>query len=328
MNVVIYFPPSPGCENSAHIISDAIGHDVGTHKCLKVLVRGSHLMSSREAEQKFKFDFTVDCVIFCERVLDHPALLNARYRILIPNPEWLDPNSYRRAQACTHVWHKSRFSLERLAGAFPSAKNDYLGFTSRDPGREVTGYESFLHLRGKVHTKRNTDKIIALWRSRPNLPELYLHFYVSEARDLDYPHWLKDNNLNFRIGWLERDEYLDIASRHGIQLCTSEAEGFGHYINEARAMGSLVITTDAAPMNELVDSSSGILVKASASSPMHFGTRYQVSQASLASAIDRVLTMSPGSRKAMGTAARQRFLTERRQFHSKARELFAELLGS
>ena len=47
-----------------------------------------------------------------------------------------------------------------------------------------------------------------------------------------------------------------------MHVCCSDAEGFGHYINEGRAHGALVrtVTTDAAPMNELVDESCGLLV--------------------------------------------------------------------
>lgn len=326
MNVVIYFPPSPGCENSAQIISDAIGEFSGKIKGHKVLMRAPHLMPRDELEKNFTLNFAVDIAIFCERMIDHPALLKARYRILIPNPEWLDPDSYLLAQACTHVWHKSRFSLERLTPLFPHAKNDYLGFTSRDPGRQVTEYQSFLHMRGKVFTKRNTASILAYWKSRPLLPDLYLHFYLNKTEDLDYPGWLKDNNVHVRMGWLEREEYLDIASQHGIHLCTSEVEGFGHYINEARAMSSLVITTDAAPMNELVDSSSGILVKPGSTVPMHYGIRYIVNTEDLASAIDTVMTLNRNARSALGAAARQRFLDEGRKFRARARELFAELV--
>jgi glycosyltransferase involved in cell wall biosynthesis len=49
----------------------------------------------------------------------------------------------------------------------------------------------------------------------------------------------------------------------GIHLCPSMIEGFGHYINEARALGRLAVTTDLAPMNELVDDQSGFVIPAS-----------------------------------------------------------------
>lgn len=43
-----------------------------------------------------------------------------------------------------------------------------------------------------------------------------------------------------------------VQAEHPIHVCASEREGFGHYINEARAAGALVVSTDHPPMNELI----------------------------------------------------------------------------
>jgi glycosyltransferase involved in cell wall biosynthesis len=45
-----------------------------------------------------------------------------------------------------------------------------------------------------------------------------------------------------------------------MHVCPSVREGFGHYINEGRAVGALVVTTDHPPMNELVQPQTGLLV--------------------------------------------------------------------
>jgi glycosyltransferase involved in cell wall biosynthesis len=37
-----------------------------------------------------------------------------------------------------------------------------------------------------------------------------------------------------------------------VHICPSQSEGWGHTINEARAVGALVLTTDYPPMNEFV----------------------------------------------------------------------------
>jgi hypothetical protein len=74
------------------------------------------------------------------------------------------------------------------------------------------------------------------------------------------------------LGWtlsaLDKDQLLSfddtrqIQAASGVQICTSERESFGHCLNEARAAGALVISTDHPPMNELVqDGVSGVLVK-------------------------------------------------------------------
>ena len=74
----------------------------------------------------------------------------------------------------------------------------------------------------------------------------------------------KENNILGRTVECERVrnvymvEYLsdkDLAyfrEKAGIHICPSLAEGYGHYINEGRCNKSLVITTDASPMNELI----------------------------------------------------------------------------
>jgi len=59
---------------------------------------------------------------------------------------------------------------------------------------------------------------------------------------------------------LPLETIIDLANAAAIHLCPSLTEGWGHIINNARAVGAVVITTDAAPMNELVDNSCGFLV--------------------------------------------------------------------
>jgi 2-polyprenyl-3-methyl-5-hydroxy-6-metoxy-1,4-benzoquinol methylase len=44
----------------------------------------------------------------------------------------------------------------------------------------------------------------------------------------------------------------DIANTAGISLCPSLIEGYGHYINESRCLAQVILTTDAAPMNEFI----------------------------------------------------------------------------
>jgi glycosyltransferase involved in cell wall biosynthesis len=208
---------------------------------------------------------------------------------------------------------------------FPLAAHTYLGFTTQDPGHLVANYGSFIHLRGKIETQRNTDTIFRFWKSTSGLPDLYVHFYWQKTGGIDYPGWLSDGNVHVRMGWMDRTEYLNLAKLHGIHLCTSEVEGFGHYINEARAMGSLVITTDGAPMNELIDDTSGILVRPASTSKQNWGVKYGITPEDLAPAIERILSLSPKARHDLGTAARERFLTEDRWFRQRALDLFSAL---
>lgn len=61
------------------------------------------------------------------------------------------------------------------------------------------------------------------------------------------------------------DLLINIASIH---LCPSIVEGWGHIIGQALASGKVAITTDAPPMNELVNNNTGLLVKPASSETM------------------------------------------------------------
>jgi hypothetical protein len=325
MKTAIYLPPSAGCDASARILASALAPDLRVSDGPIRFFRSPHELSRNQMAAHPSADMDIECAFFLERVLDHPALMRARHRILIPNPEWLDPGSRALAGNCTQVWHKSRFSQQRLAPLFPQATHAYLGFMSEDPGVTVSGYETFVHLRGKVFTQRNTESIFAAWKARPSLPDLYVHFYWDRDRGVEYPGWLHDGNVHVRMGWLARTDYLNIARSHGIHLCTSEAEGFGHYIDEARAMSALVVTVDGAPMNELIDEGCGILVPPSSTVAMNEGIRHRVTPDDLLLAVDRAMSLTPQSRREMGAAARERYLADSRAFRRRARELYGAL---
>lgn len=329
MNVVVYHPPSPGCENSARILASAIAAAPDGRGANLRIVSAPAAGPRKAVLETLRIAGRVDCAIFMERMIDHPALLEARHRILVPNPEWLMPQTLKLAPACTDVWHKSRMSLARLAPLIPCARHEYLGFGSDDPGLRVRNHEGFLHLRGKYGTRRNTAAILSLWHSRRELPDLHMHFYVDTDGDagLDYPEWLHDRNVHLRLGWLDRRDYLELAVSHGVHLCTSEVEGFGHYIDEARALASVVVTVDGAPMNELIDEGSGVLVRPCRTEPMRAGTRFMIGPDDLAVAVDRVLGLGPQARRRLGDAARRRFEEEGLRFRGRARDLLAGLRG-
>ncbi|KAI8616235.1 hypothetical protein BC830DRAFT_1118846 [Chytriomyces sp. MP71] len=54
------------------------------------------------------------------------------------------------------------------------------------------------------------------------------------------------------LGFVDIRTLLALQIEHAIVVCSSCQEGYGHFINDARRMGSLVMTTDHAPMNEFV----------------------------------------------------------------------------
>ncbi len=322
MNIAIFHTNSPGLKLDAEIVASTLSGLLGNGAGKLVLIGlpppALHL-PPEALRRQISIDARIDVAIFLEQIINHPALQEARHRIFIPNPEWLSGQSADLAGRCTEFWHKSQFSKDMLAGLFKDARHRYVGFTSRDPGIRVRDYRTFLHLRGNLATRRQSGLLIEAWLEHPEWPDLYTQFHGADL-DVALPNWLPHGNVHLRLGWMSRQDYLETAAAHGIHICTSESEGFGHYINEARAMGALVVTTDAPPMNELVDPASGILVQASSQYPRAFGTGFKIGKDAMEAAIERILSLSPETRRALGMAGRERFIKEQGDFKSNVRE--------
>uniref|UniRef100_M4B7V6 Uncharacterized protein n=1 Tax=Hyaloperonospora arabidopsidis (strain Emoy2) TaxID=559515 RepID=M4B7V6_HYAAE len=93
-------------------------------------------------------------------------------------------------------------------------------------------------------------------------------------------------------------------------------EGFGHYINQARASGGLIVSTNLPPMNELLTRASSVLitVKRQAHPRQMFGGQFKgehglkgvegyiavVNGSSVCQAVEKVLAMTPAEREKKG----------------------------
>jgi glycosyltransferase involved in cell wall biosynthesis len=94
--------------------------------------------------------------------------------------------------------------------------------------------------------------VLDTWFANPDYPPLLVLNYLNDVRFLNIPFTMRQGNISVISRKVERDELLALANSHGLHLCPSTTEGFGHYINEAKSTGAVVITTDAEPMNRLV----------------------------------------------------------------------------
>lgn len=116
------------------------------------------------------------------------------------------------------------------------------------------------------------------------------------------------------MGFLGDDEYRKLSENFGIHLCTSQMEGFGHYINESRQSSALILTLDAPPMNELITADCGILIPTTSSSPHNSGERYLATEDDIASSVDAALSLSISDRIELGENARKKFHEDRDYF--------------
>ncbi|MBX3570312.1 MAG: glycosyltransferase family 4 protein [Rhizobiaceae bacterium] len=234
---------------------------------------------------------------------------------LIPNQERYPRRQIGRLRRLSGVFAKTRDAQRIFEGL--GVRTVYLGFTSpdrRDPGARKD-WGRFFHLAG-ANTLKGTEDILALWATHPEWPELVLVQKADNAPKSVPP------NVTLRSGYLDDGELKRLQNACGIHLCPSRAEGWGHYIVEGLSVGAVVVTTDAAPMNELVTPESGILVPASREEPRHLGVCHFVDPTALETAIERLIRMPASEKAAIGRMGRQRYEAIDSSFHQRCAATF------
>jgi hypothetical protein len=123
----------------------------------------------------------------------------------------------------------------------------------------------FLHTVGGSYWK-GTRQVLECWLSRPDLPplDLYIHKWAYDGMFHGQYEARLEKATNVKLTTDEVDPltFGRTVAEASFFLCPSISEGFGHYMNQARASGGVIITTDLQPMNELVTDDMGIRVSA------------------------------------------------------------------
>lgn len=248
----------------------------------------------------------IDVQIFVERVY-HRCLPLARRNVLIPNPEWFQSKWELHLADFERVVCKTRHaeSIFRELGCTTALS----GFTSDDvfdPGTQKK--RAFLHLAGRS-TAKGTETILAAWRRHPEWPTLTV---------VQHPKVAKPGptaaNIVHMVDYLDAAELRRLQNAHRFHLCPSEAEGFGHYIMEGLAVSAVVLTTNAAPMNELVTTDRGLLIEPARRVRRGRVDFAMIDEAAIADAVERAMAMSGEQCEAMGAAARAFFVINDQTF--------------
>ncbi|HEY6452490.1 MAG TPA: glycosyltransferase [Steroidobacteraceae bacterium] len=260
-------------------------------------------------------------------MLEHvwPQFLHeAAYNVLVPNPEWFDRRDLAFLSAAQRVWAKTALA-ERLFAA-RGCRAVYIGFDSADRYDSAVAREArFLHLAGRSPLK-GTARLLALWRRHPEWPVLTIVQDESEAgQRAGAGAGNGAPNVVFHRGFLDDAALRAMQNAHRFQLCTSEAEGWGHYIAEAMSVGAVTLASDAPPMNELVLAERGVLIPGRPGARHNLATLYHFDESALESDITRVLAMPSAQWEAMGTAARRWFLDNKRGFVARVQRAIEEL---
>ncbi len=144
-------------------------------------------------------------------------------------------------------------------------------------------YKQFIHFAGS-NPYKNTNLIINTWIKNGGFPDLnYPELIVTCKLDClnscsmlftefiktdvpgKYIHPKIPNMILYTH--ISQNKLVKYMSSGGFFIMPSMCEGYGHSINEARSVCGTIITTDHAPMNELINENSGFLIQPRATAP-------------------------------------------------------------
>jgi glycosyltransferase involved in cell wall biosynthesis len=210
----------------------------------------------------------------------------------------------------------------------------------------------FLHTAGTSNQK-GTNKILDCWVKRPDFPPLHVymapemyyqtqfakHFPLEEKNEMsENSQQNKTKNIFFHPIMLNNTAFGQLLAEAAIVLCPSFIEGYGHYINQARAAGALVLTTNIPPMNELIqDLFSGVLIDAThGNDDSHLlggtykgkhglknvqGLRANFDGKDVCNAVEIVLDMRPDQRYQLGIQAMKQYVEDLNYFAKQMQRL-------
>lgn len=235
----------------------------------------------------------------------------ARRQFFIPNPEWCLPSDVALLDRVDAVLAKT----DHATGIFAArgCRVAKIGFTSEDRfDPSVPRERSFFHLAGRSRNK-GTQRLLELWRRHPEWPHLTVVQSPREAKPFDVPV----ANVSHRIDYIDDAELRRLQNASWFHVCSSETEGFGHYLVEAMGVGAVTLTTDAPPMNELVGAERGILVPYARVETQFLANTYFFDEAAAEAAIERMVAMPDAELRRMGGNAREWFLRNDREFAAR-----------
>lgn len=243
----------------------------------------------------------------------------ARRNVLIPNPEWFLPEDSAHLPAIDRVFVKTRHAEPMFRALGRPVR--HVGFTGEDHHDPAVPRErAFFHLAGRSSGK-GTETLLAAWRRHPQWPRLTV---VQNPRTAK-PGTPADNIVH-RVDYIDNAELRLLQNTHRFHLCASEAEGFGHYIVEAMSVGAIALTTDGAPMNELVTTQRGLLIPYTHTDTQHLATTYFVDEAGVEAAVAHAMTLSDTECSALGANARAFYLENDRRFRERIVAAVSEFL--
>ena len=293
-----------------------------------------HVVSQEE------FSGPVDLNIFVEQV-HREFFPRANHNFILTNQEQVwSVNSYSKLDRVLCKTQHCMKIMEAFKKAHGLAFDLYfLGFTSDFPlsSQIKKNYNSFVHLAGKSPFK-NTGLVLDTWRKHPQLPHIVVTCVKTDWQgDCYHVHLVGENspdkiknykNITLHTSYLPEAELAHLADSAGFFVAPSEVEGYGHYLNQGRAAGAIVITVDAPPMNEMVDRNSGFLVQAIEKSKkigLANAPLFSFNPADLLAQVNKALDTDGNMKQFMSEQSMLKYQLDTEAFEKNLKDLFAPM---
>ena len=242
----------------------------------------------------------------------------ASINCLIPNQEWFEDQWLCHLGQLDWILCKTKHAQETFARL--GCRTEFISFTSVDrfDKTSLQDHDKFFHLAGHS-LQKGTDTLIDVWLRHPEWPRLTIIQDPRQAKAVAAA------NIKLIAEYVNDEVLRQIQSSHGVHLCPSEAEGFGHYIVEAMSCKAVTVTTDAPPMNEIVTSGRGVLVRHRDAELQRLGINYYVDSSDLERKMEQVLGMDVAVKRRLGEAARDWYRENDRFFRGKIIEVLKDI---
>lgn len=241
------------------------------------------------------------------------SIQRARKNFFMPNLEWLPQESYKLISEMDKFICKTRHAQKFFENEGLSEKAIYTSFSTYCV--EDTGYKqlpnTFVHIAGKSNAK-GTLSLISIWSTHPEWPLLKVFVQSTNIGGLiktSSLNVLQTDNIQITDGYLPLAELRRVQNEAEVHICLSEVEGFGHYICEPLSLGSIVLTTNAEPMNELVVEGRGILVNTNHNEVNGYARNFYFDHRDFENNLQRLLSMSIEEKSAIKKSARDWYVS-------------------
>lgn len=246
----------------------------------------------------------------------------ATKNIMIPNPEWFEGGWMKYLSMFDAIFTKSQAAEQTFKKL--GCTTHFISFTSEDRWLKDVKKDDFhwFHCAGKS-VQKQTEVVLKTWAKNPGFP----HINILQDPKFYRPRTIL-KNVNYMYDRVDEHMLKTMQNVCGVHVCPSESEGFGHYIVEAMSCGAIVITTNGAPMNELITPDRGVLCPVNRSEAVRLSTRYVVNEECLEKAVTQTMVLDDAKKANIRKNARDFFEENDRLFREKLPEAVKAVLES